>query len=139
MSDRLWLVNRVLNGLALLAGVGLLAAVAFVWLRAVLAPESDPHGYTLIFGVLVGLLLVVPLLLLVTAAIELRRGRRGGLIWQAAAGLVVGMYAAVLGDVARWLGLGIGAPLAVVALAAYVLGRRAGRNGGNGGNAGNGT
>ncbi|GAB3432102.1 hypothetical protein [Flindersiella endophytica] len=117
-----WRWNRVVNALVLAVVLVLLVLLVALWVRSYAKPAADPHGYTLIFGALAGLLLLPPLLLLVGGALLLRRGQRSAFGFQVAAGVVVGLYGVVIPDaVARIAGVGLGAALVAVG----VLGLRA--------------
>jgi hypothetical protein len=118
----LWQWNRLVNAIVLLAVVVLLGLLAFMWVRAYTNAAADPHGYTMIFGAIAAVLLLPPLLLLVGGALQLRRHQRSGFGFQIAAGIIVGIYGAVIPSTPpRLLGLGLGIALVTVG----VLGLRA--------------
>lgn len=120
---RSWRVNRVLNAFALLATALLLGVVVVIWVQSLLNADADPHGYVRIFGVFVGVLLLVPLVLLAAGARALRGRRRSGFVFQAAAGAVVGAYAWSVPSAARWFGIGLGAALVAGAVTGLVVTR----------------
>ncbi len=72
--------------------------------------NTDPHGYFAIFSVVGLIVLLVPFLLLVSAAQDLRRHKRAGFGWGAAAGVPLFLVGSVLqapGIVLILLGIGL--------------------------------
>ncbi|MGI8992914.1 MAG: hypothetical protein ACR2FP_01310 [Nocardioidaceae bacterium] len=85
-----------------LVGVTLVAIAAAVVLVVVLlvglddAASKDPHGYVGIFGVVALVVLLLPTMLLVSAANDLRRRNKGGFIWGAAGGALIAFLSTVM-------------------------------------------
>jgi hypothetical protein len=114
-ANTAWQLNRILNAVGLLAGVALLIGLVVVFVRSVVG--EDPHGYALIFSVILGVVLSLPLVLLSIGAYRLRLRRRSGFGCQLAAGVVVGLYSAPMPSPGRWIGVGFGTLLVAAALA----------------------
>jgi len=89
-------------GMLALVGVTLLGITVVVVLLAVVifgsgdSASNDPHGYAGIFGVVGLVVLLLPTMLLVSAATDLRRRKNGGFIWGAAGGAILAFLSTVL-------------------------------------------
>ncbi len=85
-----------------LVGVTLLGLTAAAVLLAVAifgsgdSASDDPHGYVGIFGVVGLVVLLLPTMLLVSAATDLRRRKKGGFVWGAAGGVILAFLSTVL-------------------------------------------
>jgi hypothetical protein len=114
-ANTAWQLNRILNAVGLFAAVALLIGLVVVFVRSVVG--EDPHGYALIFSVILGIVLLLPLVLLSIGAYRLRLRRRSGIGCQLVAGVVVGLYSAPMPLPGRWIGVGLGTLFVVAALA----------------------
>jgi cell division protein FtsW (lipid II flippase) len=121
---RVWRVNRIVNMVALLATLSLIAWLAVTFVRSLVGDAStDPHGYARIFSVLAILAMLVPLMLLGVGRRQLRRQRRSGLVLGMLAGAVFVLYGAAISGAVRWIGVGLGVLLAGVGAAGLVATR----------------
>src|SRR5690606_19234173 len=114
-TNTVWRLNRILNAVGLVVVVALLIGLVVAFVRS--AVGDDPHGYGMIFSVLVAVFLSLPLVLLLVGAQRLRRRLRSGFGSQLAAGVVIGLYGAPIPSPGRWIGVGLGALLVAGALA----------------------
>ncbi|WP_020578754.1 4a-hydroxytetrahydrobiopterin dehydratase [Actinopolymorpha alba] len=125
-----WLINQLINALALMAAVLLLVLLIAQYVLTLIYPDRDIHGLALIINVIIGIFLLVPLSLLAFGAVALHRYRPTGFVYQLLAGAVVGLYGVLISGglpTPQFIGIGgigLGAILAAPAVAGLLAARR---------------
>lgn len=107
--------NQVINALALIAVAAALVGVAVMFVRSLVDPGSDPHGYGRIFAVVLGVVAIALLVPLVAGAIGLHRRQRAGAAWQVVTGTIVTLISTT-GPGPYWIGIAVGIAIAAPAV-----------------------
>lgn len=119
------LLNRAINAILLVAVVVLFLVVAVTFVVSVATGgDNDPHGYAQIFGVVLGIVLLLPLTLLGLGALALRRGLRAGFGYNVASGILALLVGFVANGTARAIAVGLGVTLAGLGVAGLLAPRR---------------
>jgi hypothetical protein len=92
----LWRVNQIINALVLIAVVAVLGFLVVTFVRSLVVPESDRHGYGLIFSAVLAIVAIALLVPLVAGATQLRRRQRAGAACQVATGAIAAVISAIV-------------------------------------------
>ncbi|MBM7786074.1 hypothetical protein [Tenggerimyces flavus] len=111
----LWRINQIINALAVIAVVAALVFLAVAFVRSLVDPTSDRHGYAMIFSAVLGVVAIALLIPLVAAAKQLRRRQRAGAGWQVVTGAIVAVISAIVPG-PYWIGIVVGLGVAAPAV-----------------------
>lgn len=111
----LWRINQIINALALVAVVAALVLLAVAFVRSLVDPDSDRHGYGVIFSAVLGIVAIALLFPLVAAARQLHRRQRAGAVSQVVTGAIVAVISAIVPG-PFWIGILVGIGVAAPAV-----------------------
>lgn len=92
----LWRINQIINAIVLIAVVAVLGFLVVAFVRSLVDPDSDRHGYGLIFPVVLGVVGIALLLPLIAGARQLHRRQRAGAACQVATGAIAAVVSAIV-------------------------------------------
>ena len=119
----LWRINQIINALALVAVVVVLGFLVVGFVRSLVDPTSDRHGYGVIFSAVLGIVALALLVPIVNGAIQLRRRRRAGAVCQVVLGATVGVLSVIVPG-PLWGGIAVGLLIAAPAIPLLVVRER---------------